>query len=91
MSKVTVRSNWGYWDELDGEILKNGERVNVRWPDGSETQETVRVEKTSFQSEDHGHRCDIPVHKAYVDVNVRGVAASIRLAGADLDVTRCTP
>lgn len=41
-------------DFLDGKELVDGERVNVEWPDGTRTEEVVRVEVASFHTSGGG-------------------------------------
>lgn len=79
MQPVTRTSNWGYWDELDGKALVDGERIVVQWPDGSLTAEECRVEKGVHYYRDHGHDGTGPDDKAFLVVNVRGVEARIYL------------
>lgn len=84
MKHVIRASNWGYWDELDGEPLVDGERLAVRWPDGTLTAETCRVEKGVIHYSDHGHPGTGPDNKAFVVASFRGAEARIYLYGSGL-------
>jgi hypothetical protein len=59
--------------------LKNGERLLIKWPDRSYTEETVIVEDHSYNTSDMGSPCKVPVSKAFIEVKYRGVKAKIRL------------
>ncbi len=76
---ITVRSDWGYFDyvAMVGRDLKDGEEVEVRWPDGIETRERVRLDRTMAQSARPGD--EIPTVRAYVDAKYRGVATRVYL------------
>lgn len=91
MGNVIVRTNVGSFDELDGRYLVNGERIRVLWPDGSETDETVRLDVTSRSSTWNDMTIHVPVHQAYIDVagaGFRGFTVTVRLGGSELDVER---
>jgi len=80
--KVVVYSNWCYIDQLAGIDLQDGERVAVRWPDGTVTKETVGVDSSTEETTDHGHRCPIPIRKSYIDLPIvshRGYALTSRI------------
>ena len=79
MQRVTIRSNWGYFDELDGRDLADGEGLRLKWPDGTITVAKVILVKTSEPGSDMGHPIDIPLHRAFIGVNYRGAIAQIRL------------
>lgn len=89
MSPVVVRSDWGYYDALDGVDLKDGEPVTVQWPDGSRTPEVVEVESGRT-----GHRglgnCDDDIGFSYARIVVihHGVEARIRLLDSGCLVER---
>jgi len=76
MTKIEVRSNWGYFDALEGRDLRPGECLRIEWPDGSTTEETIGVEDHGYESSREGH---ISSMKAYVKVLVRGAPAKVWL------------
>lgn len=86
--KVEVRSNWGYWDRLDGQDFADGEEVVVRWPDRYKEAKRVSVERTVAPGSDMGHPLEVPTCRAYVTVRVHGAAVRLRLADADVLVRR---
>jgi hypothetical protein len=87
--RLSVLSNWGYWDQLDGVTLEDGEALEVRWPDGTITRELVVIKSTVFQTYDHGHRCDCSRVEAFVEVlAVAGLKAPIRLLEHDIKAHR---
>jgi hypothetical protein len=50
--------DWGVeYVTLDGLRLEDGEPVRVLWPDGSETDDVVRVREVDAPFYDRGHRC----------------------------------
>lgn len=84
MSKVVTRSDWGYYDCLDGKDLKDGEHVQVHWPDGTKTELRVEIERhdrVGLGGMDEGYG----VTRAYVTVSFRGVAARVRLLGLEVE------
>jgi hypothetical protein len=76
MERITVRSNWGYFDALEGSDIKDGDRLRVEWPDSSVTDETAIVKDEGYDSSHEGH---IPDTVTYVEVWVRGAPARVRL------------
>lgn len=78
-SKVTTLSNWGYWDQLGGKTLKEGEIVSVFWPDGTITQSTtIHIDRVEFSlgprdgmSEDCSAYLEVELHGADVRVYLR--------------------
>lgn len=79
MSPVEQVSNWGYCDTLDGRRLVQGERLRVRWPDGSETVETCHIHAGRFAHEDHGRPAQGPNDIAFVTGSMRGLDVVICL------------
>lgn len=84
MKSVTRYSNWGYWDQLDGVTLKEGELISVQWGDGTVTKESVVIREYNTVTSDHGHMCDIPHVEAYVKTSVHGTETLIRLYNNNL-------
>jgi hypothetical protein len=88
VNKVETYANWGHWDRLDGSNLKDGERVCVQWPDGSHTEETIRLIKGKVPIQDHGHVSDYDDHRAQIVVLYRGAAVPVPLRKSDLLLER---
>lgn len=80
-TRVMRKSDWGYWDELDGRALEEGERLVVEWPDGSTTTEVCHVRKGVFNYNDHGHPGTGPDNVAFVNATVRGKVVEVPLTG----------
>lgn len=80
MKRVITDYNWQEVDKLDGEALTNGDKINVVWPTGEISTETVVVRKSRSTVNDHGTPWEIPISLAYVEVEHNGAKALIRLA-----------
>lgn len=84
-------SNWGDWelfggsgkDEEDdkGEEIIDGSVMMIRWPDKTETKETVHYEKGTQTIHDMGHEYEGRDEYAYVDAKVRGIKIQLRIKG----------
>lgn len=89
-SPIVQYSDWGYFDQLDGKTLQEGEKLFVRWPDGSETQHICHIKSTSIYIMEHGSHCDIPTVQAIVRINHNGVQAEIPLRQPGIKCRRVT-
>lgn len=81
---VQVRevSNWGYWDSIRGDDREIREgQYRVRWADGTETVEDVKIHYGSMTYGDMGHTGEGPDNYAYVDKSVNGVPVKVKLRG----------
>lgn len=87
-------SNWGYWERLggsgndfpgrskdEGEEIIDGSVMIVRWPDKTETKETVHYEKGTMTYHDHGHEGTGPDEHSYIDTKIRGMKIQVPLRG----------
>ena len=74
-----VFSNWCYLDSLDGDVLADGVRLLVTWPDGSTSTEKITVIQRNETVHDMGHDCQILVTEAYVKSVVRGATLKVCL------------
>lgn len=92
-------SNWCEYDCYGPPVMKNGfshscdkiengDRVLVRWPNGTESEHVVELEKSSYREMDMGHYTDIPVHRAFVKVSVNGSETRVALRNKDLLVKK---
>lgn len=83
--KLKVGNDWGvcYWaikphDEHGmasasrGLYFRDGEHVDVRWPDGTVEQLTVRLMKKHGMVGDHGHDYEVSWQAPYVASNMHG-------------------
>lgn len=84
MEKVVVGGDWSYEDELAGTYLKNGERIRVRWPDGTEEDHKVHLEVTSTPIFDHGKSYPGRCAQAFIKVKLHGETLLVRLSDTKL-------
>lgn len=84
----TVRSNWNWVDQLDGTDLADGEQLQVLWPSGRETQETVRLVQGRTDVSDHGHIYRAQDDRGYIDVMLYGLKIEVPLRGSTLKAKR---
>jgi hypothetical protein len=83
MSKVEEYSNWGYWDSLDGIIIKDGEHLIVTYPDGGEQQVTAIVLDEGCQIHDMGHEYRGANCKAFAEFEWHGAMVKLHLRGME--------
>jgi hypothetical protein len=88
MEKVKLGGDWCYEDVLAGKALRDGEQVRVQWPDGSVTDETIRVERRPYQVSDMGRSYPSKDDHAYIETAVRGALARTYLRKSELLVER---
>jgi hypothetical protein len=81
MNAIVCRSNWGYFDSLDGLDLSKGEKLFVEFPDGHRRHISVVIEETSQTGSDMGRPCEIPTRKAFAEVPVYGAKGRVPLIG----------
>ena len=65
-------SCWREVDQLDGKDLIKGDKLLVKWLDGTITEEVVETEEFVNTYNDQGSRTEIGVRKAYINCFVRG-------------------
>lgn len=53
--RVERKSNWSYWDELNGKPLEHGELVEVQYPDGTIERGIVETTNVEIPIQDMGH------------------------------------
>ncbi len=83
MQKITTDRNWREVDQLDGKDLRDGEYLRIMWPDGTYTNQTVKIESSSYNVSEQGQRdgYDVPVRHAMVPIKYRGQHTYIRITG----------
>lgn len=59
MNPIVRYRNWGDWDQLDDQTIKNGERLRVKFPSGKLVLVEACVIVTSPTISDMGHSCKI--------------------------------
>lgn len=86
-------SNWCYLAALGGRedgVLKNGEALEVRFPDGTVVRTAVLIEEDTEEVMDMGHYDSVPITRAYFQHKVHGAQALVRLDGAKgITARRC--
>ncbi len=89
MSSVkTERDEKGTRDVLDKQPLKNGHRVEIRFPDNYILQATVFTTTTTSDESCHNDRWKETHDAAHVRIIVHGVGLKIRLSEHALEVKR---
>ncbi len=78
-AQVTKDGNWCYVDQLDGRHFEKGERVEVRWPDGSVSEHDVCLDTHIGTVSDMGRPCAHETTAAYVEVAYRDLVARVPL------------
>lgn len=81
LEPIRVHSDWGWWDQLAGRTLHDGERLRICWPDGSETVETIAIDRGTRTVGDMGHDYEAPIERAFVKAQHRGREVTVYLAG----------
>jgi len=86
--RITIGGNWSFEDQLGNVTLKDGERVSLRWPDGSTSTYAVIAKRTTEEIDDMGHAYPAPVIQAFVVLEYRGAAVHVRIKDINVDVAR---
>lgn len=82
MSKIENVGDWGsYRATLDGQMLVDGEWLQVMWPDGKNSKIQCRVVIERGEVYDHGKSYDTQSNVAYHVTKVHGIEVKIPLAG----------
>lgn len=81
---VIVYNDYCQQDALLGFPLVHGERLSVKWPDGTKTTCKVIVEEERSTQFDHTSPYSFVTRKAYVMVRVNGAKGQFRLCDADV-------
>jgi hypothetical protein len=74
-------SNWGHWDKLHGIIIKEGDVVDVKVPDGTLMQNVlVHTAKTE--------RDGIPTFRSYINAKIGGAKVRVYLLNSGIKARR---
>ena len=77
--KIKLLSNWGSCDSIDGEALKDGEQIEVKWPNGDVGSYIISDESRTYNC---GHPGDTATDiKSYIEINHKGFESKIRVLG----------
>ena len=63
---------WGHSDQDKSQLLRPGDRVEVLWPDGSQTTETLAAQKATNTVYDMGHDYDVDFEQVGIWKSVNG-------------------
>lgn len=74
-------------DQLDGKDLIDGEKLLIKWFDGTVSEEAVKIDESSYTVVEHGGHAKIDVKKAYINCFIHG--GFIRFYLADNPKTLC--
>ncbi len=89
MGKVRVGGSWAAHDQLDGVTLEDGEKVTVLFPDDSLEYMKVEVDSSIMEESDMGQTTlELPVSKAFVTIDYKGLFIRVRLVNESLVVER---
>jgi hypothetical protein len=77
--QMTILRNWCEIDLLDGKELAHGERVEIKFPDGSTEIFPLHVTQRSVWTNDMGSRVEFPIHQANIKTSLRGLLVHIRI------------
>ena len=89
--QVIKKSNWAYWDELDGAPLRDGEVLIIEWPDQTRTTNICHIQRDIFKYSDHGVECEGPDEKAYTIIPIYGLNVKVPLAQEGILCKRVKP
>lgn len=88
MEKVKRYSNWCEIDRLNGIDLIDGEKLKIKWEDGSTSIEVIKVEKYIDKILEQGGYSDIQYSIAYVPIKFKGTKSFIGLSGTKIECER---
>lgn len=91
MKKVEIYSNWCHYDVIDGVQIKTGDKLLIRWANGTETVHIAKVDSTVVYYSGHGGGDDIPISKAFVTIEYNGSTFPIRLVDAGVEAEVIEP
>lgn len=83
MSRIERYSNWCEIDRLDSIDLKEGEFLQVFWPNGDIEILVCGINSHSYTISDHGHPYSVPVREAYIHANYKGQPIKVELLGLE--------
>jgi hypothetical protein len=90
-AKKSAAGTWGHEGQDQSFRLKNGDKLEVRWPDGTLTQTRVRIAEVTETVFDHGHEYPTRSENLYlrsemkgtkVDLDTRDLLSKIRVRRA---------
>lgn len=85
---VTKNTNVGYFDTLEGEALREGDCLHIRWPSGFVQRVEVYIEIVTRGDLRNGFVVEAECYKAYAKVPVVGGDAKLFLNGFEAQKVR---
>lgn len=79
MKPITVRSNWGYYDQLDGKDLEQNERLRIQFPDGHISEHRTLLDRHVSEGRD-----PIGISLAFINVLYFGAECQVYLRQAGI-------
>lgn len=76
-AKKSAAGTWGHEGQDQTFRLKNGDELEVRWPDGSITKTRARIVEVTETVHDHGHEYPTRSENLYLSVRVGGTKVDL--------------
>ena len=86
---VKEKNDWEHRTYFVGDVQLSPDRdkfLLVRWPDGSEERCKIWWRRETYHYSDHGNPGSATSDVPYVELNVHGVAVSVKLSSASIEV-----
>ena len=74
MQPVVQITSYGQWDQLHGVTLREGEMLNIQWPDGLATRHVCHIEKLRGDGIDK-----VTYEQAYITDGLYGASCRVYL------------
>lgn len=74
-------SHWAEYDQLEGEDLKDGEQIVIRWPDGYQSLHEVCIKRGTVKIADHGIFVKAPTKIAQIKITIHGYPVMLDIRG----------
>jgi len=81
VAKIVTRFDQGYFDSLEGEDLRTGDHVYIKWGSGAVQQVEIFIEELTLGSLLDGNVVELPCRKAYMKLSVLGHTVKVYLNG----------
>lgn len=72
--KLTAAGTWSHRDQDQSLRLKNGDKLEVRWPDKTLTRETCRIVPATRVVSDHGHDSEVTSERLFFKLKKFGAS-----------------
>jgi hypothetical protein len=78
---IAATGSFASYASIGGRRIQNGDRLEVRWPDGTAETVSAEVRESTQPYWDHGHEYSMPVTTAYYTHQRHGIGVSAPLHG----------